>query len=344
MKKKNEEWYDDHIKIYKRLTKKVETIVREILEDKKIPIHNVETRIKLKSSFLEKIARKNYSNLEEDMTDISGIRIIGYVDSDINKISKVIEDNFKIDKENSLDKSKLLGEDKVGYKSIHYIAELKEDRTCLIENKKFHNKKFEIQIRTILQHAWAEIEHDKNYKFSGELPKEIKRRFKMLAGLLEIADNEFERLAFEIDEYAKDIKEKTRNNELNIEINTATLKEFMNKEFRIYSNKNDNTINDNEIITVIRNFGIKNIYDLSKIIPNDFKESIDKYYNGNNTYYGIITDLLIITDCDKYFEKSWDNNWSLLETESIDFFKHYDIPIDNLMKKYDLGIEGEYED
>ncbi len=62
------------------------------------------------------------------------------------------------------------------------VAEIKDDRIILPEYQKFKDKKFEIQIRTILQHAWAEIEHDRDYKFTGELPINIKRRFRILAG------------------------------------------------------------------------------------------------------------------------------------------------------------------
>ena len=58
----------------------------------------------------------------------------------------------------------------------------------------FDKMKCEIQVRTILQHAWAEIEHDVVYKSLGEIPFRVRRRFACLAGLLEIADREFESL------------------------------------------------------------------------------------------------------------------------------------------------------
>jgi len=65
---------------------------------------------------------------------------------------------------------------------------------------------FEIQIRTILQHTWAEIEHDKNYKYSGVLPDEIERRLNLLSAVLESADNEFNTISQEIDNYTKSVK------------------------------------------------------------------------------------------------------------------------------------------
>jgi len=64
----------------------------------------------------------------------------------------------------------------------------------LSEYALFDKMKCEIQVRTILQHAWAEIEHDLVYKSPADIPFRVRRRFASLAGLLEIADREFESL------------------------------------------------------------------------------------------------------------------------------------------------------
>lgn len=133
--------------------------------------------------------------------DLAGIRIIAYINSDVERISKIIEDEFEIDRENSVDKSKLLGIDQVGYQSVHYIAKLSKKRLELSEYEEYQDMVFEVQIRTILQHAWAEIEHDRNYKFNGVLPNNIKRKFYLTAGVLELIDREFEVLSKEIDEF-----------------------------------------------------------------------------------------------------------------------------------------------
>jgi putative GTP pyrophosphokinase len=177
-------WYSENKILFEQLSKKVETIIQEILIDNKIPIHAIYSRAKEIDSYSKKIEDSKYTDPISQITDLSGIRIIAYVESDLDKISKIIEEHFEIDKENSIDKSQSLGTDKVGYRSIHFIGKLPNDRIKLPEYKKFGDLYFEIQIRTILQHSWAEIEHDKNYKFSGELPNYLKRRFKVLAGVL----------------------------------------------------------------------------------------------------------------------------------------------------------------
>jgi hypothetical protein len=65
----------------------------------------------------------------------------------------------------------------------------------------------EIQIRTLLEHTWAEIEHDLGYKSTEAVPHPVRRRFSRLAGLLELADSEFVEIRRTMVEYARDLRE-----------------------------------------------------------------------------------------------------------------------------------------
>ena len=194
-------WYRDNRKDYLNLTAEVEVILREVLDEKEIVFHSIESRVKTVESFKEKASREKYSDPIKEITDLAGIRIITLFEKEIHEISDIIKKLFKIDYERSEDKSDLLDADKMGYKSIHYIAELTDQKITNTSLEKFKNLKFEIQIRSILQHAWAEIEHDRNYKFKGELPKHLQRRFYALAGMLEIADREFNTLSEEVEKF-----------------------------------------------------------------------------------------------------------------------------------------------
>ena len=82
----------------------------------------------------------------------------------------MITGSFNIDEKNSLDKKILLASDQIGYRSVHFVCDLGAQRSGLPEFKDLGGLKFEIQVRTVLQHAWAELAHDRNYKFSGTLP------------------------------------------------------------------------------------------------------------------------------------------------------------------------------
>ncbi|MFN2339712.1 MAG: GTP pyrophosphokinase family protein [Halanaerobium sp.] len=194
-------WYQNQRHNYSDLRAEVEVILREALNENEMIFHRIESRVKTAESFREKASRNKYNDPINEITDLTGIRIITLFEKEIHQISDIIKGLFKIDYSRSEDKADLLDADKMGYKSIHYIAELSQEKISETELESFAGLKFEIQIRSILQHAWAEIEHDRNYKFKGELPKRLQRRFYALAGMLEIADREFNTLAEEVEKF-----------------------------------------------------------------------------------------------------------------------------------------------
>lgn len=320
----NKNWYIKNKKIFEKLAEKVETILTDILQEDGIEYHQIHSRGKEISSFLKKSENPKYKSIN-DMTDLAGIRVITYVEDSIPKICKIIEDNFTIDTANSLDKSDDLGLDKVGYKSVHYVGSLSESRIKLTENKKFKNLKFEIQVRTILQHSWAEIEHDRNYKFGGELPTKIQRRFKLLAGLLELADNEFNSISQEIDKYSEKVKGKTEKGDLNIPINSTSLQEYIVQKFTsindlIFSKEFPNK---ERIIKELKNYDLQTLLDIEKIIP---EEIFQNYITIGEKIspLGFLRDIMIINDYKKYFEKSYDGEWVFTGAKNdFDIFEKY---------------------
>jgi len=170
-------------------------LLGRLIDQNGIQIHSITGRVKEKNSLKAKINRtdKAYSQLEE-VTDISGIRIITFLPSEVDLIAKLVEGEFDVDEANSIDKRQIIEPDRFGYVSVHYVVSISKERLKLPEYNRYAGKKCEIQIRSILQHAWAEIEHDLGYKSTIEVPKEIKRRFFRLAGLLELADDEFTKI------------------------------------------------------------------------------------------------------------------------------------------------------
>jgi hypothetical protein len=132
-----------------------------------------------------------YARPLEQITDLSAIRIITFFPRTIAEIDAMLKEEFNVIEQLNKGES-LLEEERFGYQSVHYLVTLSRPRESLPEYERFRNTKTEIQVRTILQHAWAEIEHDIQYKSSLTIPRDIKRRFMSLAGLLEIADREFQ--------------------------------------------------------------------------------------------------------------------------------------------------------
>lgn len=337
-------WYIDNRPIYKNLAYKVEGILTEILELENIPFHMIQARAKEIESFSNKISGDKYSDPINQIQDYAGIRVITYVEDEVVKVSKIIEEIFKVDKANSSDKSDSLGIDKVGYKSVHYIAHLKADRLELPENIQFKDKCFEIQIRTILQHAWAEIEHDRNYKFSGILPKEINRRFKLLAGTLELADREFNTIANDIDKISTEVKSETQKGNFDIEINSTSFSEYIRNRFEKINGKYGfaSLQNDGRIVRELKLFGISTLKDFEDIIPKKFEDIYIKSQSSVKSMsgIGIIRMILIIVNSDRYFQKAHNSGWSEWSTKGNgkDIFDHYGVDWKVIKEKYGVSF------
>ena len=178
--------------------------LREALERNGLVVTAIETRIKTEESLAGKLALKGakYATLS-DITDILGARIVTFYTDDVDRIASIAEQLFEIDWNNSVDKRRLHQLDSFGYNSLHYI--------CRIPG---HDLRFELQLRTTLQHAWAAINHDTGYKSGIEIPREYMRRMNRLAGLLEMADDEFSRIRSEITDYRRRVQSLVQNGKL----------------------------------------------------------------------------------------------------------------------------------
>jgi ppGpp synthetase/RelA/SpoT-type nucleotidyltranferase len=184
--------FDKSFDLYRSFTDRVQKLLEQLLSENSVVIHSVTARTKDRSSFERKVSRAeaNYPHLSS-VTDISGVRVITYFDDQVDAVAQLVQREFNISWDNSVDKRATLDPDRFGYLSVHYVAALSNDRQRLTEYRRFPGLFIEIQIRSILQHAWAEIEHDLGYKSKAAIPAVVRRRFSRLAGLLELADFEF---------------------------------------------------------------------------------------------------------------------------------------------------------
>lgn len=269
---------------YEECTKKIHELVSSLIEESDIQIHSISSRTKDIDNLYEKVKRKGekYDQLL-DITDLSGIRIICYFSDQVDKVADIIENNFITLNELSIDKRKTLDPDTFGYLSLHFVVKLSEARSKLPEYKRFEDFYCEIQIRSILQHAWAEIEHDLGYKSSIEIPRDVQRRFYRLAGLLELADDEFNRIKYEIEQYSAEIDAKIFEKPEEILIDKVSLEHFilnspivkeLDEIITLNANAELRDFNDiSHYIKKIAYFNIETIDDLDKTIENN-KEKI----------------------------------------------------------------------
>lgn len=189
--------------LYKKMANDVGQIIQTLLDDNHIKISNMAVRIKSENALRNKILYKNkYEHLDE-ITDVLGVRIITLFETDVDNILKLLENTFEVCE--IVDKRKKERDNRIefGYNSLHVILQFTESRCQLVEYKKFQDIRFEVQIRTVLQHAWAEVEHGLGYKSYYEPPMSVKRKLNRLAAALELLDEEFENIRYDIALYNK---------------------------------------------------------------------------------------------------------------------------------------------
>ncbi|WP_283623894.1 GTP pyrophosphokinase [Morganella morganii] len=292
------EWINEKLPYFTLLSSQLASVVENMLKQNKIPYLSVESRTKSISSIEEKIKRKNYKNPKEQLTDISGIRVILYTEDDVQKACEIVKDIFQIDRTNSLDDIKRLSIDKIGYRSTHFVCDIGKMRSEMKEYNSFSGLKFEIQIRTILQHAWANLTHDRNYKFGGSLPQNIQRKINLYSGMLEVVDMGFSEIIHDIEKYKTSLSNKSASEYTDYSIDSINLVEYLNKlarenDYNLHNLKVE--FDNQEVIDELSFFKIFNISELREIIPKNFFENLKKY-KIETTYLGVVRDSLIIKD------------------------------------------------
>ena len=176
---------------YEALGIKLTSIISELLDAKEVQFHAITTRPKSLKSLEDKLKRKAYSKLT-DITDLCGVRCICYFQEDVSDVVDLLYDNFSVDRIHTVDKRISPMPEVFGYRSCHVILSLNEARLSLPENRQFSDLKAEVQIRSILDHAWAEIQHDSlGYKSLKAVPVGAQRLLAKAAALLEVADSIF---------------------------------------------------------------------------------------------------------------------------------------------------------
>jgi len=180
-----------HADALRSAARRLESDLRGALEGARLDVHFVASRLKSEESLRRKIARpdKTYRRLW-DVTDVVGVRVATDFEDSIEAGARLVEERFAVDFRHSTDKLRFRDHGRFGYRSVHYVCGLPAGTALPAEAR------FEIQIRTALQHAWAEVEHDLGYKMTVDgsdaaVPAPIRRRFSRIASLLEIADQEF---------------------------------------------------------------------------------------------------------------------------------------------------------
>ena len=199
-------------------------MVTTVLDEAGINYLNVTGRAKSVASFAAKAARvidgeRAFADPVHDITDVIGVRVITYVQRDVEAVAELLAGEAVVLDDRDMGRE-TASEGRFGYASRHLLVELDPDDTEAAETSPdLVGQRVQVQIRTVLQHAWAEFEHDIRYK--GSIPDaqraEFDRRFTLAAGLLELADREFSTIRERLRGSAEAVREQARDDDPRID-------------------------------------------------------------------------------------------------------------------------------
>lgn len=167
------------------------------IKNERNPIESIKTRIKSWESIAEKMSRRgiplSIENMEKELNDIAGIRIICSFKEDIYMLSECLlrqDDIVPIERKDYIKNPK-----PNGYRSLHLIIKVP---IFLYHEKK--NMKVEVQLRTIAMETWANLEHKLRYKknLSEETQKNIEKQLLECADICSLMDEKMQNVKNEV--------------------------------------------------------------------------------------------------------------------------------------------------
>ena len=248
-----------------QLSDEASQMLHHALREQGIYITAMEHRVKTEKSLTGKLELKGakYKTID-DITDLVGLRVITFYTDEVDKVAAIAKRIFDIDWQESVDKRKLHELDAFGYNSLLYICRLKTV-----------GPRFELQMRTALQYVWSTIEHDTGYKGDVKMPREYKRQFSRLAGMMELIDDEFSRLRIVLTDYRRQMLALVNSGQLaDVPLSAETFRSYLELHPFDRLNKRIAAVNQAEIwpvsmmsyLRVLESFGLETLGDVQQFI------------------------------------------------------------------------------
>jgi Uncharacterized protein conserved in bacteria len=341
------EWHRQKRELFDQFGEQLAKLIKVALRQDAIQFQEVFSRTKGEKSFLDKAQR--YDDPRSEINDLVGLRVITYFTGEIDRVERKLSGLFAVDPSLTKDKANDLGRDRLGYRARHFVCAIGPDRELLDDWKSFRDIRFEVQVTTVLGHAWAEFEHDRGYKSPGQLPPELERRLNLAAGLLEVADRELDWLAGEISNYTIEIAQEIgRGDEAlsQIDLNAISLRELLLERLplSVKSGALQTEYNNPEAsdlaVSELRAFGVRTLDDVASLIPSSYDQRHAAILSGN-TLLGVTRDLMMIADAPRYFEEAWRKSWHGWHPDSLVLLRKYGVDTAGLQKEHGLFIEDD---
>ena len=269
-----------------QLAEEATALLRQALREQGVYVTAIEHRVKAEKSLTGKLELKGakYKSID-DITDLVGLRVITFYTDEVDKVAVIAKGLFDIDWQESVDKRKLHELDAFGYNSLHYICRLRTG-----------GPRFELQMRTALQHVWSTIEHDTGYKGDVKIPREYKRQFSRLAGMLELVDEEFSRLRMVLTDYRRQTLALVKSGKLDdVPLSRETFRSYLELQPFDRLNHRIAAVNQAEVfpvgmmpyLRVLESFGMETLGDVQHFIDENSDDA-----------YQLALSQLAITDLD----------------------------------------------
>ena len=269
-----------------QLAEEATALVRQAWREQGVYVTAIEHRVKAEKSLTGKLELKGakYKSID-DITDLVGLRVITFYTDEVDKVAVIAKGLFDIDWQESVDKRKLHELDAFGYNSLHYICRLRTG-----------GPRFELQMRTALQHVWSTIEHDTGYKGDVKIPREYKRQFSRLAGMLELVDEEFSRLRMVLTDYRRQTLALVKSGKLDdVPLSRETFRSYLELQPFDRLNHRIAAVNQAEVfpvgmmpyLRVLESFGMETLGDVQHFIDENSDDA-----------YQLALSQLAITDLD----------------------------------------------
>lgn len=197
--------YEALVPKLKRLIDEVQCILSNALDHTGVKVA-INGRVKTVDSFLEKVDRKQYANPLTEMTDMAGVRVVCQFTPDLAQVEAALNDFFLVLER--VNKTALLGSDRMGYLGTHFIVQL-GDKHKGPPDDDISQLNCEIQVKTILQDAWAQIDHSLMYKARESIPAKERRDLNNVSSLLEVAQSIFDKTREAREQYAEEVRKKS---------------------------------------------------------------------------------------------------------------------------------------
>ena len=299
--------YREFLPSFKKMEEIIRGSITRCISTNGIYINAMETRVKKEKSLVGKLELKGnkYASLSA-ITDIVGARVITFYTDEVDKISALVDRLFDIDWANSVDKRQKHELNSFGYNSLHYICRIPKELHFDPEHPEINEFRFELQMRTALQHVWATMYHDTGYKSGVEIPREYLRNLNRLAGMLELADEQFSLIRTNINNYRREVQQLVSNcrfDEVRLDGDSFSsylkLRPF-DKLTRKIAAINQAEIHETNIIAyfkVFKEFQFDTLQDIENLIKENSEDAYQlAVYQIGNTDIDIISSSVAIQD------------------------------------------------